>query len=184
MGGEFDFPTLAGDHVDSAGSETDAHAAGDVAEEGAHQTTPATTDEQAIGVTFVIMLFLDDFTFGDFHVLARLAVGIDAWAADGHDAHLDGDEAAVNFNAFEGEIHVGLAAEEREIFGFLDGADNTVDASAGGKKDAAVESDGLSKDGDEGITFAADGCADWSKQREMDFGAWDELARLGGNGRW
>ena len=183
MGWELDFPALAGDDVDSACCETDAHSASDVAEEGAHQAAPAAADEHAIGVPFVIVLLLNHFAFGDFHVVARLTVRIDSWPADGDNAHLDGDQAAVNFDALEGEVHVGLAAEEGEIFWTLDGADYAVDACAGGKEDAAVESDGLGEDCDEGIAFAADGAADGSEQREMDFGAWDKLTRLGRDGR-
>ena len=182
MGGEFDFPALASDDVDGAGGETDADAASDVAEEDAHQSAATAADGHAVGVTFIVVLFLDHFAFDDFDIAARGAVGIDARVTDGDDAHLDGDEAAVKLDAFEGEVHVGLATEEGEIFGFLDGADDAVNAGAGGEKDAAVESDGLGENGDEGIAFMADGAADGSEEREVDFCALDELARLGVNG--
>ena len=182
MGGEFNFPALAGDDVNGAGGETDADAARDVAEEDAHQCAATSADGHGVGVTFVIMLLLDDFTFGDFHVLARLAVGVDSRAADGDEAHLDGDKAAVDLNAFEGKVHVRLAAEQREILRSLDGAHYAVDAGAGGENDAAVESDGLSENGDERIAFAADGAADRSEEREMDLRARDELARFGVRG--
>jgi len=182
LGGEFDFPSLAGGDIDGAGGEADTRAASDVAEEYAHQCAATAADCHTVGVTFIVVFFLDHFAFDDFDVAARGAVGIDARVADADEAHLDGDEAAVEFDGFESEVHVGLAAEEREIFGFLDGADYSVDTSAGWKKDAAVEGDGLGENGDEGIAFVAGGAADGSEEREMNFGARDELARLGGNG--
>ena len=183
MGREFDFSALASDDVDGAGGETDADPAGDVAEENAHQCATATADGHAVGVPFIIVLFLDDFAFDDFYVPARGAIGIDTGVADSDEAHLDGDESAVNFNGFEGEIHVSLTAEEREIFGLLDGADYAMNAGAGGKNDEAVESDGLREVGDEGITLAAGGAAEGGEEREMDFGALNNLARLGECGR-
>ncbi len=183
FGGEIHLPAFARDDVNGAGSETDAHSAGNVAEEGAHQAATATANEQSIGVTFIVVLLLDNFPFGNFHVVARLAVRIDSRPANGDNAHLDGDKAAVDLNAFESQIHVGLAAEEREIFGLLDGPDNAVDAGAGGENDAAVESDGLGEDGDEGIAFAAGGTADGSEKCKVDLGALDNLARFGGCGR-
>ena len=171
MSREFDFFAFAGGNVDSASGEADAGAASDVTEEYAHQGATATDDDHAEGVTFVVVLFLDDFAFGDFHVAAGRTVGIDARLPDGDDAHLEGNEAVVEFDGFEGEVHVSLAAEEGEIFGFLDGADDAVNARADGQKDAAVESDGLRENGDKGIAFAAGGAADGSEQREMNFGA-------------
>jgi hypothetical protein len=182
FGGEFDFPALAGDDVHGAGGETDAHAASYVAEQNAHQCASTTADEQAVGVTFVIVFLLDNFPFGDFHVIARLAVRIDSWPADGDNAHLDGDEAAVELNSFEREIHVGLATEERKILGFLNGTDDAVDAGAGGENDPAVESDWLGKDGNEGIAFAAGGTADGSEKSKVDLGPLNDLPRLGGSG--
>ena len=183
FGGEFDFPALAGDDVDGAGCETDTHATSDIAEEGAHQAAATTADEQAIGVPFVIVFLLDNFPFGDFHVIARLAVRIDSWPADGDDAHLDRNEAAVELNGFEREVHVGLATEERKILGFLNGADDAVDAGAGGENDPAVESDWLGKDGNEGISFAAGGTADGSEKRKVDLSPLNDLTRFGGSGR-
>ena len=182
LGGEFDFPALAGDGVDRAGCESDTHSAGDVSQERSHQTAATAADEQAIGVTFVVVLFLDDFPFRNFHIVARLAVRIDSRAADGDEAHLDGDKAAVDFDAFESEVHVRLTAEKREILGPLDGADYAVNAGAGGENDAAVESDGLSENGDEGIPFAAGGTADGSEESKVDFCALNNLARLGASG--
>ncbi len=132
------------------------------------------------------MLLLNDFAFGDFNVVAGSTVGINARAADGNNAHLDRDQAAVNFNALKGEVHVGLAAEEWEILGFLDGADDAVNAGAGGKNDAAVKGNGLRENRDEWIAFVAGGAADGSEQREMNFGALDDLAGFrvsGENGR-
>ena len=89
----------------------------------------------------------------------------------GENAHLDGDEAAVDFDGLEGEVHVRLAAENRKGFGFLDGADDAVHARASGKNDAAVERNGLREDGDKGIAFLGVRGTDRSEKREMDFGA-------------
>jgi hypothetical protein len=100
------------------GSETDADVARDVAKEDAHQNATTAADGHTVGVTFIVVLFLYHFAFDDFDVMARGAPRIDARVADGDEAHLDGDEAAVNLSAFECEIRVGLAAEERELFGF------------------------------------------------------------------
>jgi hypothetical protein len=47
-----------------------------------------------------------------------------------------------------------LTAEDGEGFGLLYHADDTVHASARGKKDEAIEHDGLSEYGDEGVAFA------------------------------
>jgi len=175
-------PALAGDDVDGAGSKTNAHAASYIAEECAHQAATTAADEQAISITFVVVFLLDNFPFGDFHVIARLAVRIDSWPADGDNAHLDGDEAAVDLNAFESEIHVGLATEEGEIFGFLNGTDDAVDAGAGGENDPAVESDWLSENGDEGIAFAAGGSADGSEKSKVNLSPLNDLTRFGGSG--
>jgi hypothetical protein len=129
------------------------------------------------------VLLLDNFALDDFHIVARLAVRIDSWPADGDKTHLDRDEAAVEFNAFEGEVHVGLAAEQREIFGALNGTDYAVDAGACGENDAIVESEGLSEDGDEWIAFAASGSADGSEKSKMDLSPLNDLTRFGRSGR-
>src|SRR6266699_865405 len=78
------------------------------------------TDSRADDVALDVMLFLDDLTFFDFHVFAALAFGSPMGLLDGNDAHLHGNEAAIDFDGAEREIHVSLAAKHGKVAGLLD----------------------------------------------------------------
>ena len=170
---------FAGHDVDGAACQADAEAADYVAEDGADQRGATGADGGGDGVTFVVVLFLDDSAFFDFHVFAGFRGGlIVAGLFDGDDAHLDGDDAAIDFERAEGEVHVGFAANQGEAARRGDGADDAVDAGAGGNEELVAEVDGFGDDGDEGIAFARCGGADGIQQREMNLGALHDLARF------
>src|SRR5262249_10429827 len=137
--GHFHFLAFARDNVDGAGGETDPQPAGDVAKQDAHQRAATSANGHADGITGVVVLLLDDFALGDFDVVALLAVGALAGPSDGNKAHLDGDQPAINFNALEHQVQVGLAAEDRKILGLLDRTHNPMNAGAGGQDNAAIQ---------------------------------------------
>ena len=125
------------------------------------------------------MLRFDDLAFFDSHIFATLAVRLTMRLLDGDDAHLHGNQAAIHFDGAEGEIHVCLAAKNREVASLLNGANLAVDARAGRKKQLTAKIDRFGHDGDERVPFARDGGMDVAQKREMNLRALHHLTRLG-----
>ena len=151
----FHFFALAGNDVHRPGCKPDSEAARHVAEQNTDQRATASTNRHAEGVAFVVVLLLDHFTLRDFHVAAFLTVRIDPWLTDCHQAHLDGNQATVNFYTLEGHVQIRLAAESGEILSLLNRADDAVQACAGRDDNTAVKGDGLREDCDDGIALEA-----------------------------
>src|SRR6266436_4897696 len=177
--GKLEVLALARDDVRGAAREAEAETAGDVAEDRADEGAAAGADGPADDVALNIMLFLDDLAFFNFHVFAALAFGLPARLLDGDDAHLHGDEAAVDFNGAEGEVHVGLAAENGKVAGLLHRADDAVHTRTGGQQQLGAEVDGLGDDGDERVAILCHGAADAAQEREMNLRPLNDLTRFG-----
>jgi hypothetical protein len=179
VGRDFELFAFAGHDVDSAAGQANAKAADDVAENRADHGSSAGADGCGEGVTFVVVLLLDHATFFDLSVFARLSVGFVATRLlNIKDAHLYRDNAAVDFERAEGEIHIGFAANEGESAGGGDGADNTIDAGAGRNEELVTEVNGLGDNGDERIAFARSRGTDGIQQGEANLGALHDLAGL------
>jgi len=155
-----------------------------VAEDGANERAAAGADGGAEDVPLEVVLFLNDLAFFDFHIFAALAVGLSVGLLDGDDAHLYGNEAAIHFDGTKREIHVRLATKQGKVARFFHGADDAVDACAGGEKQLAPQIDGFGDYGNEWIAVARNGAADPAQEREVNLRALYDLMRLGvGRGR-
>src|SRR5260370_4111648 len=117
--GKVEVLALARDDVSGAAGKAEAEATRDVTEDRTDESAATDTDGRAYDVALDVMLFLNDLTFFNFHVLAALAVGLPMRLLDGNDAHLHGDEAAVDFDGAEREVHVSLAAKHGKVAGLL-----------------------------------------------------------------
>jgi hypothetical protein len=176
---EFHFLALANHDVGGAASEAEAEALHDFTEDGANDGARAGADGAADDVTLEVMLFLHNLTFSDLDVASLFAVGLASGRLERDDAHLDGDEAAVNFHGMKSDVDVGLAAEHGEAAGFLDGANDTVDARARGNQHLGAEHNGIGDSGDEGVTIFREAGVDAVQKGEVDLGALQNLARIG-----
>jgi len=72
---------------------------------------------------------------------------------DGNDAHLHGDEAAIDFDGAEREVHVRLAAKHGKWRAFFHGADDAVDTRAGCQQQLATEVHGFGDDSDKRVAI-------------------------------
>src|SRR6266852_5271057 len=104
--GKVEVLALARDDVSSAAGKAEAEATRDVAEDRADESAATGADGRAYDVALDVMLFLNDLAFFNFHVLAALAVSLPVRLLDGNDTHLHGDEAAIDFDGAEREVHV------------------------------------------------------------------------------
>src|SRR6267378_4856944 len=177
--GKFEVLAFARDDVNGAAGKAQAEAAGDVAEDRADESAATGTDSPADDVALDVVLFLNDLAFFNFHVFAALAVGLPARLLDGDDAHLHGDEAAIDFDGAEREVHVGLAAKDGKVAGLLDSADDAVHTRTSGKQQLAAEVDGVGDNSDKRVAISGYGAADAAQEREMNLGALNDLARFG-----
>src|SRR5216684_4698711 len=177
--GKVEVLALARDDVSGAAGKAKAEAARDVTEDRADESAATGADGRANDVALDVMLFLNDLAFFDFHVLAALAIGLPMRLLDGNDAHLHGDEAAVDFDGAEREVHVSLAAEHGKVAGFLHGADDAVHARTGGQQQLAAEVDGLGDNGDERVAVLCYGAADLAQEGEMNLRPLHDLTRRG-----
>src|SRR5260370_28537041 len=109
-----------------------------MAERRSNESPAAGADGGADDVALDVMLFLNHLAFFNFHVLAAFAVGLPARLLDGNDAHLHRDEAAIDFNGPEREVHVRLAAKDGKAAGLLDPARDAVYTPAGGEQQPAA----------------------------------------------
>ena len=124
MRGKFEILALARHDVNGAAGKAQAEAACDVAEDRADESAASGPDGGADDVALDVVLFLNDLALFNLDVFAALAVGLPVWLLDGNKAHLNGDEAAVDFDRAEAQVHVSLAAKHGKVAGFLDGADD------------------------------------------------------------
>src|SRR5271165_635966 len=157
---EFHFLALANGDVGGAASDAESEAARHVAKNGADQCAAAGADGGAHDVALVVVFFLQDLALVDLDVLAGLGVAIAAAVLNGQDAHLNGDDAAIDFHAAKGEIHVRLPAKQREAARFFHGADGAVDTRAHGNQQGIANEHRLGDHGHEGVAIASAGAAD------------------------
>src|ERR1700730_18782844 len=103
---------------------------------------------------------------------------VDAGPYDFDDAHVHGDEAAIDFDAAEIQVHVGLATKNGKATRSLNGTDGAVDARTGGDQQSVTDEDGLGNHGDKRIAVAGSGGADVTDDVETHFGSRSNFARL------
>jgi len=177
--GKFEVLALARNDVNGAAGEAETEASRDVAEDRADKRAATGAHSRADDVALDVMLFLNNLAFFNFHVFAARAADLPARLLDGDEAHLHGDEAAIDFDGAEREVHVGLAAKDGEAAGLLHGADDAVHARTGGEQQLAAEVDGVGDNGDKRVAISGYGAADAAQEREMNLGALNDLARFG-----
>src|SRR5260370_28226063 len=146
--GKIEILALARDDVSGAAGEAEAETARDVAEDRAYEGAATGADGRADDVALDVVLFLNDLALFNLHVFAALAFGLPARLLDGDDAHLHGDEAAIDFDGAEGEVHVGLASENGKVASLLHRADDAVHTRTGGPQPFGTPGDGLRGDSD------------------------------------
>ena len=157
---KFEVLALARDDIGGTAGQAEAEATRDVAEDRTDERAATGPDGRADNIALDVMLFLNDLSFVHFQIFAALAFGLPARLLDGNDAHLHGDEAAINFHGTKSEVHVRLAAKDGKAAGPLDGADNAVHTRAGGKQQLAAEIDRLGDRGDERVAILCNRAAD------------------------
>ncbi len=152
---KFHIPSLARHYISGAAGQAEAEAAHDVAEDRADERAAAGANGRGDDVTLDVVFFLNDLAFLHFHVFAALAVGLPPGLFDFDDAHLDRNQAAIDFDGTEREIQVGLATKSGKVPGLLDCANDAVDAGACGKHQLTAEIDGLGHNGNERVPSLA-----------------------------
>src|SRR5712692_5469590 len=183
--GKIEVLAFARDDVSGAAGKAEAKAAHDVAEDRADESAATSADGRADNVALDVMLFLNHLAFFNFYIFAALAVDLPVRLLDGNDAHLHGDEAAIDFDGAEGEVHVSLAAKNGKVAGLLHRADDAVHTRTGGQQQLGAEVDGLGDDGDERVAILCHGAADAAQESEMNLRPLNDLTRFGvrrGNG--
>jgi hypothetical protein len=177
--GKIEVPTLARDDVNSAAGEAETEAAHDVAEDCTDKRAATGAHSCADDVALDVVLFLNDLAFFNSHVFRSSAAGLPARLLDGDDAHLHGDEAAIDFDGAEREVHVRLAAKDGKVAGLFDGTDDAVHARTGGQQQLAAEVHGLRDNGDKRVAIPCYGAADAAQERELNLRALNDLPRFG-----
>src|SRR5258707_3720492 len=158
--GKLEVFALAREDVNGVAGKAQAEAARDVAEDRADESAAAGTDSPADDVALDVVLFLNDLAFFNFHVFAALGVRLPARLLDGDDAHPHRDEAAIDLDGAEREVHVRLAAKDGEAAGLFDRAHDSGQTRTSGQQQLAPEVDRLGDDGDERVTILCYGAAD------------------------
>ena len=176
---KFEVLALARDDIGGTAGQAEAEATRDVAEDRTDERAATGPDGRADNIALDVVLFLNDLSFGHLQIFAALAFGLPARLLDGNDAHLHGDEAAIDFDGPEREVHVRLAAKDGKAAGLLHGADDAVHARTGGKQQLAAEVDGVGDNGDKRVAISGYGAADAAQESEMNLGALNDLARFG-----
>src|ERR1700688_2531323 len=123
------------------------------------------------------MSLLDDLTFIYFYVVAARGVAVSALSQDFKDAHVHGDQPAIDFEAAEIQIQVRLATKNGKAARRRHHADGAVDARTSGDQQGVADEDGLGKHGDEGVTVTRSGGADGAYDVQAHFGT-------GSNSEW
>src|SRR5439155_12074926 len=116
------------------------------AEYRSNQSATTRANRSGNNVALDVVLFFNNLSLGDFHVLTPTAFAVLGRFFDGKQAHLDRNEATVNFDRSESKIQIGFAAENGETAGLVDGSDDSVDASANGKNELVADRDRFGDD--------------------------------------
>src|ERR1700694_5175527 len=86
--------------------------------------------------------------------MAARGFAVAAGPYDVEDAHVHGDQAAVDFEAAESQVHVSLATKNGKATGWLNGADGAVNTRTSGYQQSVTDEDRLGNHGDKGIAVA------------------------------
>src|ERR1700681_418467 len=73
------------------------------------------------------------------------------------DAHVHGDQAAIDFEAAKIQVHVGLATKNGKAARWRHGADGAVNACTSGDQQSVTDEDRLGNHGDKSIAVAGSG---------------------------
>src|SRR5260370_597235 len=165
--GKFEVLALARDDVSGAAGKAEAETARGMAEHRANESPAAGADGRADDVALDVVLFLNHLAFFDFYVFAAFAVGLPVRLLDGNDAHLHGDEAAIDFNGTKSEVHIRLAAKDGKAAGLLDGSNDAIHARTGREQQLAAEVDRLGDNRDKRIALLFYCTADFAPEWEI-----------------
>src|ERR1700688_344258 len=116
------------------------------------------------------MSLLDDLTFIYLYVVAARGVAVCALPQDFNDAHVHGDQPAIDFEAAEIQVHVRLATKNGKAARWGHGANGAVDARTSGDQQSVADEYGLGKHGDEGVTVTRSGGPEGVNKVQAHFG--------------
>src|SRR3984957_9286870 len=124
------------------------------------------------------MAVLDDLTFIYFYVVAARGVAVGALPQDFKDAHVHGDQPAIDFEAAEIQVEVRLTAQNGKAARRRNHADGAVNAGTSRNQQGVADEDGLGKHGDESVTVTRSGGADGAYDVQAHFGTGSDFEWL------